>query len=241
MTHPDPLWTTELLALIEEASAPLRHDVRNRIASVRNLAFFVRRKLGSENSVERDPRVDEFLVKIEGEVSRTDEVIDAWLTRVQAMRSPATNALVPLRIAESVRLAVDCARLAPEVTVALDAGDDTAQVDGDLHTLALAVRCLLENSGEALGAGSVNVRIEHTDSDCRIVVADHGPGIADSARALERFETTKPGHLGLGLCMARRIVTRHGGELAIGSPERGAEVSLRIPLSGTRNQEREEQ
>jgi hypothetical protein len=86
MTPVDPLRTTELLALIEEATTPVRHDVRNRIASVRNLAFFVRRKLASEN-VERDPRVNEFLLKIEGEVQRTDEVIDAWSARVQAMRA----------------------------------------------------------------------------------------------------------------------------------------------------------
>jgi len=236
MIRPDPLRTTEILALLEEASAPVRHDVRNRLASVRNLAFFVRRKLGSENNAERDPRVNEFLLKIEGEVQRTDEVIDAWSDRVQAVRAFTT---MPVRIADSVRLAIDCARLPPEITLALDANDDAAQVDGDLHALAFAVRCLLENSGEAQGSGSVNVRVERGTGDCSIVVVDNGPGIADGARALERFETTKPGQLGLGLCMARRIIARHGGDLTIGSPAQGAEVSLRIPLAGTRSPKEE--
>ena len=54
-------------ALLEEATTPLRHDVRNRIASVRNLAFFVRRKLSTELAPDRDPRVNDFLAKIEGE------------------------------------------------------------------------------------------------------------------------------------------------------------------------------
>jgi signal transduction histidine kinase len=228
MTPVDPLRTTELLALIEEATTPVRHDVRNRIASVRNLAFFVRRKLASEN-VERDPRVNEFLLKIEGEVQRTDEVIDAWSARVQAMR-PLEPTIV--RVSECVRLAIECARLPAGVMLALDARDDAAQVDADLHALALAVRCLLENAAEAMGAGSVEIRVEREKEHCLILVADHGPGISDRARALERFETTKPGHLGLGLCMARRVVSRLGGDLVIGRPAQGAEVSLRIPMAG---------
>ena len=43
--------------MLEEATTPLRHDVRNRISSVRNLSFFVRRKLAAEVVPERDPRV----------------------------------------------------------------------------------------------------------------------------------------------------------------------------------------
>jgi signal transduction histidine kinase len=238
MIHADPLRTTELVALIEEASAPLRHDVRNRIASVRNLAFFVRRKLGTENNTERDPRVNEFLLKIEGEVQRTDEVIDAWSVKVQAVCPHATS---PVRLVDSVRLAIDCTRLPPDITLTLEEGDEGAQIDGDLQGLAFAARCLIENSGEALGSGSVHIRTVREKDDCRIVVVDHGPGIADRARALERFETTKPGHLGLGLNMARRLSTRYGGDLVIGSPERGAEVSLRIPIAGTHSPQGEGQ
>ena len=57
MTAADPLRTVEMLALLEEATTPLRHDVRNRIASIRNLSYFVRRKLACEVVPERDPRV----------------------------------------------------------------------------------------------------------------------------------------------------------------------------------------
>jgi hypothetical protein len=42
------LHRVEVLAVLEEASAPLNHVVRNRIASVRKLAFFVRRQLAAE-------------------------------------------------------------------------------------------------------------------------------------------------------------------------------------------------
>jgi signal transduction histidine kinase len=231
MMAPDPLYITELLALIEESTAPVRHDVRNRIASVRNLAFFVRRKLASENNTERDPRVNEFLIKIEGEVQRTDEVIDAWSARVQGVRPFDAS---PVAVNDSVRFAIECARVPASITFAVVAAEGPLFIDGDFQALAFAVRCLLENAGEALETGSVSIRTVRDAADCVIVVADRGPGIIDRSRCLERFETSKPGHLGLGLCMARRITTRFGGDLVIGTPETGAEVSLRIPLGGAR-------
>ena len=231
MTAHDPLRNVELLALLEEATTPLRHDVRNRIASVRNLAFFVRRKLGTEDAPQRDPRVAEFLSKIEVEVSRTDEVIDAWSARSQAARE---SVLERVAVAECLRLALDCARLPPAVGLELDVPSEPLQVEADGDALAFAVRCLIENAGEAMGAGVVCVAAERLDDVCRMTVTDSGPGIADPVRCLERFESSKRGHLGLGLCMARRIVTRLGGDLLVGTPATGAQVILLVPLAGTR-------
>jgi signal transduction histidine kinase len=230
MMVPDPLGTVELLALLEEATTPLRHDVRNRIASIRNLSFFVRRKLATEVVPDRDPRVPEFLVKIENEVSRTDEVIEAWSTRVQEIRPRRSERV---RVADCLRLAMDSARLPSSVGLELAATSaEDLELDAERDVLAFAVRCLIENSAEAMGSGLVRVGAHRAADQCRVTVSDHGPGIADAARCLERFETTKPGHLGLGLCMARRIASRFGGDLVIGSPESGAEVSLVVPISG---------
>ncbi|MEO6602556.1 MAG: HAMP domain-containing sensor histidine kinase [Polyangiaceae bacterium] len=229
----DPLRNVELLALLEEATTPLRHDVRNRLASVRNLAFFVRRKLGTEVAPNRDPRVIEFLSKIDGEVQRTDEVIENWSMRSQAAR---TAELGLVSIAECLHLALDCARLPPTVGIDFVTPTERLEVEADREALAFAVRCLIENAAEAMGAGVVCVTAERAADSCRLTVIDSGPGIADPARCFDRFESSKPGHLGLGLCMARRIVTRLGGELVVGAPVMGAEVSLLVPLAGTRAQ-----
>lgn len=228
----DPLHTVELLAVLDEASVPLRHDVRNRLASIRNLAFFVRRKLAAEPTPARDPRVPDFIAKIEAEVVRTDELIESWSTRVQAAHEPASGR-VP--VTECLRLATSAARLpgAIQFEISVPAGD-ALEVECELEVLAFAIRCLLENAGEAGGSGMIGVRAEAEAEHCRVTVSDDGPGIADASRCLERFQTSKVGHLGLGLCMARRIATRLGGDLLIGSPARGAQVSLVIPLAGSR-------
>jgi signal transduction histidine kinase len=230
----DPLRTIELLAVLDEASTPLRHDVRNRIASIRNLAFFVRRKLSAEPAPARDPRVPEFIAKIEAEVVRTDELIESWSARLRAAHERASGRV---RVSECLRLAVNAARLPSTVEFELSLpASDALEVECELEVLAFAVRCLLENAGEAIGSGVVGVRAEAESERCRITVSDDGPGIADAARRLVRFQTSKTGHLGLGLCMARRIATRLGGDLLIGSPGRGAQVSLLIPVAGPRSE-----
>jgi len=188
----------------------------------------VRRKLASEVAPERDPRVNDFLLKIEAEVQRTDEVIDAWSERVHEVRARATERV---RVTDCLRLAMECARLPSSVGLELSApNSEELELDAERDVLAFAVRCLIENSGEAMGTGLVRVSAERAADQCRVTVSDHGPGIADAPRCLERFETSKPGHLGLGLCMARRIASRFGGDLVIGSPESGAQVSLLVPL-----------
>jgi len=222
----DPLRTAELLAIIAEATTPVGHDVRNRIASVRNLAFFVRRKLAAEENRERDPRVNDFLLRIENEVQRTDEVIEVWTDRVQGVRQPGVEAI---RVASSLRLAIECARLPPARTVTCEIADETWLVQGDPHTLAVAVRCLLENSAEA-DAPEIRLSLSRERDDCVICVSDTGRGIAEPEKCLEPFASTKPGHLGLGLGVARRIAARLGGALIIGRPASGAEVILRLPL-----------
>jgi PAS domain S-box-containing protein len=65
----------------------------------------------------------------------------------------------------------------------------------------------------------------------QITVRDNGPGLTDEQkrRALEPFFTTKPKGTGLGLAIARRILEAHGGGIAIGAGEGGAEITLTLP------------
>lgn len=69
----------------------------------------------------------------------------------------------------------------------------------------------------------------------RLSVEDNGPGIAaaDRARAFEPFGSTRSGHLGIGLTVARWLAERQGGSLTLDVAERGG-VKAVVELSSWR-------
>lgn len=103
-------------------------------------------------------------------------------------------------------------------TLEFDAGDDVA-VFATPGALAQALATLIENSlkyGE--GTTSVRVRESKSGSDTGVVieVADEGPGVSDdlAPRIFERHVTAGRGS-GLGLALARDLVTADGGRLEL--------------------------
>ena len=113
----------------------------------------------------------------------------------------------------------------------------------DARQLGRGVGNLFSNAVKftpAGGAIQVTARVEKRVSGacCVVVVRDSGPGIdpADQARIFEPFQRGAaqqrfPQGMGLGLTIARDIVTAHGGTLAATSePGRGAEFTLTFPL-----------
>jgi len=89
----------------------------------------------------------------------------------------------------------------------------------DFQETARALACALENAAESQSeeCGPILVRISHTQAAAVIEVIDRGCGVEPSAqrRLFSPFTSTKPGHAGLGLCVARAIMERNGGSLEI--------------------------
>lgn len=97
---------------------------------------------------------------------------------------------------------------------------------------------LLNNSFDALTAAATAypiVSIECLESQrfIELIVSDNGPGIPVEIRdkvLLPFFTTKEVGKgTGLGLSISRSIMADHGGELIVGSPERGTRIIMRFP------------
>jgi signal transduction histidine kinase len=68
-----------------------------------------------------------------------------------------------------------------------------------------------------------------------IAVGDSGPGIPpeELPRIFDNFYTTKPGGMGMGLAICRRIVEAHGGQIrAENGAGGGATFRLTLPVGG---------
>lgn len=109
-------------------------------------------------------------------------------------------------------------------------------VEGDAVLLEWALESLVRNAVDALAGrgGRVDLVAEPLpEGGARIVVADDGPGVPPKLRT-EIFKagfTTKPRGWGIGLPLARRIVTdNHRGRLVLLPTEKGA--AFEITLQG---------
>jgi signal transduction histidine kinase len=102
--------------------------------------------------------------------------------------------------------------------------------------LRLALYQVLRNAYESMPrGGSLTLRFfkdDATGGAC-VSISDTGTGFSREAlaRLPEPFVSTKPGHLGLGLALTRRILDRWSASLEAGNNERiGATVTLRFAL-----------
>ncbi|HUZ81569.1 MAG TPA: sensor histidine kinase, partial [Gaiellaceae bacterium] len=76
-----------------------------------------------------------------------------------------------------------------------------------------------------------------TVRDGEVVVADHGPGVADEdlPRIFDRFyraagARSRPG-AGLGLAIVREAARAHGGDATVESTVRGSSFRLTLPAA----------
>lgn len=101
---------------------------------------------------------------------------------------------------------------------------------------------LMRNAIEAMRDSELKELVVRISSEGprRIVVevSDTGPGVPDeiNAQLFKPFTTTKPGGMGVGLSISKRIVEAHGGELTIQRNEKGG-ATFRFMLPTMKEQE----
>lgn len=103
---------------------------------------------------------------------------------------------------------------------------------------------LMRNAMEAMKeseARELVVRIMQGEGDEAMVeVSDTGSGVSDdvAAQLFQPFVSTKPGGMGIGLSISKRIIEAHGGELIMERNEKGG-ATFRFTLPAGKEQEPE--
>ena len=122
--------------------------------------------------------------------------------------------------------------LAQRVTVVSTRGEGPLVVSGDPVLLEWAIESLAKNAIDALAGRDGQVDMSVTalpEGRVRVRVKDNGPGVPKELgnRIFEPGFSTKDHGWGIGLPLARRIVTEnHGGELLLTPSERGATFDI---------------
>lgn len=119
-----------------------------------------------------------------------------------------------------------------------------APLSADLRVLGNRLRLeqvlinLFQNALEAVeprAGGRVDVTVVARECTVSITVADNGPGLSDAilAQLFEPFNTSKEKGLGLGLVIAKDIVSDYGGQLEVESNAGGARFRILLRKADT--------
>jgi len=111
-------------------------------------------------------------------------------------------------------------------------------MQGDPGLLHQAFLNILMNAMQAMGeGGTIYVEVLTRDDTLTCEFLDEGSGIPDETlkKIWDPFFTTKDKGSGLGLPIVKKIIEGHGGTITIkNGPEKGAQVTVILPL-GSRN------
>ncbi len=226
---------SDALTLQRSFVADASHELRTPLTLLSTRVQILRRSLvahGADASV---------LMDADGVVSdaaRMTDVVDELLVAADPWTNSerAPVALVPL-CAELMDSARDYAA-SHQVSLILDRHqDDPVTTYGNAVGLRRAVLAILDNAIEHTpSSGTVTVSVGREGRQAVIDISDTGPGIAPAEidRVFDRFHS---GHqkasrrsYGLGLALAREVVTQHEGRLTVESTsERGTTFRVCLP------------
>ena len=177
------------------------------------------------------------------QLGRLQQLLDALLdvSRAAIQRLKLDVETVDLaELARDVagRLAAPARAAGVELKLALP--PEPAILFGDRLRLEQVVTHLLTNAFKYGGGKPVHLQVEELEDTVALTVKDQGIGIApqDQARIFNRFERAagagQSDGLGLGLFIAKEIVTAHGGTLSVESqPGQGSAFGVVLPRRRT--------
>ncbi len=224
------LTEAERLAATGELAAGVAHEIRNPLAAIVNATTL----LGEDEGLTREERTST-LGAVRKEARRLNRILSDFLVFARPRE--------PKRLAGDIREVVDhvvaLIREDPgraqrvELDVRVDPAVPSFVFDADQMTQVLWNIAL--NGVEALdGRGRVGIDVGLRGSSVAIAVSDTGRGMPpeERRRIFDPFYSRKPAGTGLGLALARRMVTAHGGRIEVEStPGRGTCFTILLPLA----------
>ncbi len=220
---------SERLAAVGTLAAGLAHEIRNPLNGATLHLTVLERALRKH---EGGADLVETLATVRAEIRRLGDLVTEFLEFAR----PFPLDLVRDDIREACRrCAQEMAAAATEAssTLEIDLPTSPVELSFDRDRVAEALRNLMWNALEAMApvGGVAHLRLRREPRSAVIEVEDGGRGIEDpAAPVFDPFYTTKPSGTGLGLSVAHRVATDHGGSITFRSRPGRTVFRLELPI-----------
>jgi signal transduction histidine kinase len=223
----------QAVAAVGEFASALAHEVRNPLSAIR---------LNMEHLDERlsaHPELRPGVAQALRDIDRLDRTVGGALRVARSGTMELESIELRPVVDAAMRTALPEFSARHAVLGTLPGDTPTVTVSANAAALEQVLLNLLLNAAQALEPrGKAEVSIDADSANVTILVRDNGRGMTpeSKARMFEPFFSTKPEGSGLGLTIARRIVTAHRGTISVESaPGEGTVAKVTLPLLASEN------
>lgn len=216
---------SERLALLGRVATGLAHEIKNPLASIQLHAQLM-------ESVDLDAESQTSLRHLLAEVRVIEGLVNQWLYLARPA-SPKKQPLEALALLNETLEMLQPQAAHAGVSLQWEAKTDS-HILGDRLRLQQVLRNVILNAIQAMpGGGVLEIVLENQAAHLKITFHDHGPGFSTAAldHGAELFFSEKEGGMGVGLNVAREIISAHDGQIVLKNhPEGGALVEITLPM-----------
>jgi len=228
----EQLFEADKLASIGQLASGVAHQLRNPLGVINNAAHFIQLKFGPT-----DVKLENYADLIKEEVIKATSIINGILDFARIRQPDAkmanintllTKALKSVNIHKNIETVKELDDTLPEISV------DTVQINqAAVSIIANAIQSMPKGGTLSILSRKVNGFIE-------VEIKDTGVGISQEHldKIFEPLFTTKAkkGGTGIGLTLARSIVSAHNGSIEVASVvDEGTSFVIKLPISSNGN------
>jgi signal transduction histidine kinase len=215
------------MAALGELAGQVAHEVRNPLGIIRGAAEMLAARVS-------DPSTHRHITVLLEEVNRLNEAVEGVLRLGTPLRMKSTQ-LDLVELLEGIAQVSAASSVPIGCSVKLIVPSEPLWIRGDRDLLHQAFTNLVRNAFQAMTAGgTITITADSASNEGHVVtsIADSGIGLSeeDVRKLGEPFFAKRPGGVGLGFSLARRVVLEHGGSVTVRSIlGRGTTVFIHLP------------
>ena len=222
----------ERLAVLGGISAIIAHEIKNPLASIKGLTQLMAEKAGMDSDA-----IKYISVMLE-EIDRLNKVADNLLYLAKPSKEDYRYCDIRQLLDKVAAKALHAIDKKVEILKDSDKAPVEIWMDSDrlerafLNLMINALQSTLENKGQDSG-GAVAITVAKYGDTVSVKITNKGSFIPaqDREQIFEPFYTTKGRGTGLGLAVAKHIISSHGGDIRVESNEEETTFIVELPLT----------